>query len=345
MKFLATLFSLVPALQLLAQPVITMNELVPAMGPAPVMYYVLDVEEAVVGPALADFVFTVPDTLLLVYEEYQQFMPASGTPFATSFPMANLASNGYTGDDDLTYYQVTDDAIYLLGSITPTWIDDTLALYYTDPEKLFEYPISYSASFSDTWLATDASGDTLKFGDTNVIYNGHGTLILPFGTFNNVARIQTTQSGEARTNPSGVNFWFSVVTVSYYSSGLNSFLYRSVEGFLEYDLGFGSLEWFMTGMADPFTVGLYTHPHHSSKLHLFPNPATGTTTLTFPQHMSERSHVRVMDVMGREVRKFDIAITGNRQLILNLEGLATGSYQIWSADGSGSTAHAALHVE
>src|SRR5690606_38513623 len=67
---------------------------------------------------------------------------------------------------------------------------------YTNAEKMYQFPMTYGSSWTDSFSGTaTTSGITMtRTGTTEVDYNGYGTVIMPFGTFNNVARLQISQT-------------------------------------------------------------------------------------------------------------------------------------------------------
>jgi hypothetical protein len=336
MKLLSAFLPIILACPLLAQPVITMNELVPATGPAPPTYRVSD---APFGPAIGNFVFTVPEIvdmgILDPTPQTQQNMPASGTPYASAFPTATHASIAFPGAADHTYYEVDGNEVRRIGIK-----GDTTNMVFSTGEKLHQYPMAFDSGFFGYWDATYTSGS--MGGQTNVFYDGHGTLILPFGTFSNVARITTTQIFEDYPNFDAVK-WYSIGTVSYYTPGISSYLYRAVFVYWVYQDWPGGEQWYTASMIDPLSVGVLQAAQQQNDLMLYPNPTSSGTTLRLPSHFIGRLRVSVIDAAGRAVR--DHELPAQETIRMELEGLASGIYRVRAIDGTGHSAQCALYVE
>ncbi|UOQ72118.1 T9SS type A sorting domain-containing protein [Hymenobacter cellulosilyticus] len=78
----------------------------------------------------------------------------------------------------------------------------------------------------------------------------------------------------------------------------------------------------------------------ASKLSVFPNPASGSATLTLP---AGGGRLVLSDALGRTVREQQLpAVAG--ACPVSLEGLTPGVYQLRATLANGEVAHAALSV-
>ena len=124
----------------------------------------------------------------------------AGTIYASDYPKANW----YFTDPNLTalighnYYTISSDTLVKWGEHTP----GKSYTIYDNPELDLKFPFSYTNTFSKTYSKTNynANGSISSYQTGNVIltYEGYGTLILPNGTFGNVAKIK-----RERTNSLG----------------------------------------------------------------------------------------------------------------------------------------------
>jgi len=123
--------------------------------------------------------------------------PAAGTPYASTYPQADLAWHMDLGP-------LGDNYTYLDLDLTLTMGMDMLATdvpqapnEYTDPLRVLSLPLNFGNSFINSWAGTAGSGSV------NWTYAGSGTAITPVGTFNEVALL-VSASGEIamwRTDP------------------------------------------------------------------------------------------------------------------------------------------------
>lgn len=112
------------------------------------------------------------------------FTPATGTPYAATYPAANWAwAQDITGlGANYTYLDISATAINILARDVPSNPDN-----YTDPAQVMEFPLPLGGSFTDTYAHNSGSSSYTW------TYSGFGTLITPVGTFTNVAKLQNTE--------------------------------------------------------------------------------------------------------------------------------------------------------
>src|SRR5258708_2319670 len=77
----------------------------------------------------------------------------AATPYATSFPNANLAT--YDGNTTYGYYKTSSTSWQNMGAVVYTTA--TTIIPYYDTEDLFHYPFTYNSTFTDPWSATFTS--------------------------------------------------------------------------------------------------------------------------------------------------------------------------------------------
>ncbi|MBL8000500.1 MAG: T9SS type A sorting domain-containing protein [Flavobacteriales bacterium] len=115
------------------------------------------------------------------------FVPAAGTPYASSYPSANWAwVTTITGlGPDHMYITINSDGIELVADDVPGNPN-----IYTDTKKLISFPMTYGQTILDPYVDMD--------GAANVAwtYAGYGTTIMPFGSFPNTMLL-TSNEGDA----------------------------------------------------------------------------------------------------------------------------------------------------
>jgi len=109
-------------------------------------------------------------------------------PFSNSFPNANYvfktSSNG--NDDYYSYYNKTANVMEELGGSTSSAVDYS----YINPYTLLVFPFTYGTISTDS---AQEVGQGSPISET-ITYDAYGTIITPFGTFNNVIRASRLQN-------------------------------------------------------------------------------------------------------------------------------------------------------
>ncbi|MCB1049029.1 MAG: hypothetical protein H6510_00875 [Acidobacteria bacterium] len=135
------------------------------------------------------------------------FVNVGDTPYATSFPDANLAQRDSDGGSEIgyTYWKLDNSEFVLIGVGAPDII-----VHYSDTQKIFTFPVSFGFDLQDTAAATYTSqGATANRTVTSqTTADGYGTVIMPGGSSYQVLRIKSIQKITDTISVSG----FSVVT-------------------------------------------------------------------------------------------------------------------------------------
>lgn len=113
-----------------------------------------------------------------------QFNDAVSDPDADQFPDANLVmtGNGYS-----SFYEADNSGLYTYGYTS------TFGSYvYSDPRKVVMYPLMYGTSWQDQFAASSLTNTSTFTGTSTCVANGHGTLVLPWGSVSDVLRVRCT---------------------------------------------------------------------------------------------------------------------------------------------------------
>ncbi|MGZ3863390.1 MAG: T9SS type A sorting domain-containing protein [Bacteroidia bacterium] len=214
------------------------------------------------------------------------YVNPSTTPNGSLFPTANYAQYdpALTSVIGYEYYNFSADSMTRTGTYDPS----TAHEIYSDPDKRLIFPFSYGQSFSDNYKKTNYSNSTtvssVQTGSRTVTFNGFGTLILPQGSFSNVALIS-----ELRTN----------------SLGGNEYTYTWVDinngnGLLYYHDNAGSITTVYTLEA----VNAIQNIDLSHAVTLAPNPASNNCQLHIQTNdVLVNSELSIFDSFGREISK------------------------------------------
>lgn len=235
----------------------------------------------------------------------------AGMPYANDYPSANYNLNASVFGNLVVneFYILNADSLVKLGGHVPGNSYET----YQNPQIEMKFPFSFNNTYTDTYAKTSYNSGggvtSTQTGSVTLTYVGYGTLILPMGTFTNVAmlqRIRTNSIGPTTTSYSWVKF-------------------PSGERLLEWDNN-GSIKanYAMT----MGTVGLNEHNAKGDYL-LYPSVNNGTFNI---KNLSGDESIFIMNVTG-EIMK-DIQADNSTELELSME--AKGIYFVMISDKQGS---------
>jgi hypothetical protein len=143
----------------------------------------------------------------------------SGTPYAASFPGANIALSNNSGDTAYGYETLSNNSLTYLGN----YISAAGFINYNVPRVLFQYPLSYTDSYTNPFAGTTFNGDSIT-GTDSIVADGYGTLRLPSHTYSNVLRLRYTQYTHTINSSLGYYEDLYQVEYSYYIPGYHNFL-------------------------------------------------------------------------------------------------------------------------
>jgi hypothetical protein len=324
MKYLVLTVVCCVSMRLSAQPVLIMEDFAEIEGiQVPVFvaqYY---------NPGLAIPGFTLDRSNANVGTPSNSFIvDPDGTPYAGSFPACNFASRGLTDTTVFSYGLLNPTGVYSYGRYGP---EEHVIL--NNPELLMKLPLAYGESWSDQWSGAGiiAGLNYSRSGTTTGVYNGHGTLITPFGTFENVARIQVEQRYfDIRPD---LEIAYQTTNVYYHINGFNRPLYSSSLGLWDIGEGFEEFLRFST-FVDPSVVGIAENEHQDLAVRLFPNPAEDQVTVTWEARAGSSYHVELLDATGRLIRSLPpVTAVGTTSLSVPVVDLLAGAYLLRIHDG------------
>lgn len=185
------------------------------------------------------------------------------TSCGSQFPSSNYAVTIPNGD---VLYSIRSSSVQ--EQTGHSYPGCTGSLIYTDNMIEYAFPFSYLDSITDTFSNNVESG-TVKY-----VYDGYGTMITPFGTFNNTGRIKMI--GNTATE----YLWFSGTTFQYplartINNNSTTLLYSN----------------FVSANPEIITK--------DQKINIFPNPFD--TQLSFSLEANEETKISIYDLLGNKV--------------------------------------------
>lgn len=226
--------SLVGIIRVIAQPVLTAANNQPQAGDIIGSQYAYTTG-VVIGSTGTNQVWDYSGLTDSAATAVVKFMTPSGTPYAATFPGANLAAQVVdTGTTAYVYFNATSTTTPVLGIQV-----DTLIAKYNHPLSTQNYPFTYPGAINDSSSIyfSNISGtlkDTILQLDT-VTATGYGTLKLPGGvSYNNVLQVKMGVTTQGRIYIPGLGEIISppttTISYGYYTPGYHGPL-------LSYSLG------------------------------------------------------------------------------------------------------------
>ncbi len=247
------------------------------------------------------------------------------TPNGGSFPGASASYE--TGQGNY-YYIKSSSARQEVGGFD----NSGTILNYSDPETVVEYPITHNGSWSDNMACTFVSNGItfVRTGGNTGVADGYGTLILPYGTFNNVLRVTVTQDYQDDYDigvPATVEY--DAVNTYWYLPGTHSALLQLSS---LTTTSFGQPTTAEYGFyLDQTSVGIENYtPNQLFAMHVFPNPTSSSSNLYYTLKDGGNVFIALYNTLGQEVQTVvnQSQTTGDYTTTINVDDLGKGIYII-----------------
>lgn len=246
------------------------------------------------------------------------YTAASSTPYAASFPSANLAFvNGTT----YAYYLTSASAYQGYGSYSTS-----ATMPYSNPEDILHFPFALSNTYTDPFVASFVSGGYtfLREGSTTVTADGTGTITTPSGTYTNALRVHFVQNYTDSTSISGNPYIITYNNDQYiwYKEGTHYSIASTFN---------------LVSTAGTFTGGHYLVStslgieedlESMNNINLFPNPASQIVNLNYTLENSSEVKISVFNIAGQEVYSEQMinGVAGENFNEINVSSFETGTY-------------------
>jgi hypothetical protein len=214
-------------------------------------------------------------------------------PFSSSFSNANYVfkSSSSNGSENFySYYNKTANVIEELGGSTSSAVDYS----YIDPYTLLVFPFTYGTVSTDS---AQEVGQSSPISET-ITYDAYGTMITPFGTFNNVIRASRIQNNNYTDY-----IWYKtapfspILEVSQLSGGERDFTFY-----------------------EPSTLSTQSFEHKS--IYVFTSLSNEVLNIVVDNAIQIKQ-VNIIDLTGKKI----LQQTSNTNAI-NIENLANGIYLV-----------------
>jgi len=242
------------------------------------------------------------------------YVSTEATMHAADFPGSNIASM----DENMCmaeFYQTSNNKLSYAGIFM-----DGLIMFFEDYKEQLHYPFSYGDSFTDDFSTIyNQSAMHHRTGTVTVEADAYGTLMLPWGTLNEVLRIKTIEemTDTFTFNNTLFQYDYYYEIYKFYKPGIREplmhFIYSSING--------GDL--LFTGHYINETEVNAIAENSNGKITIYPNPVRNKlnieTTTSNPS-----SHYLITDIDGKLVWEGKYQFNG--QKTLDVDFLKSGVY-------------------
>lgn len=229
-----------------------------------------------------------------------EWVNPKSTPYYNQFEAADITEHN-EDSQEYRYYSINNNYHNLIGLVrqgTP--------IIFEAPLRFFKNGLSYQEKFEDTYVVNEFSK-----GNIEVEYDGFGTLILPYKTFENVIRLKyhtqlITQVGDLSDTA-------TVITYYWFSEESHHPVLIIVENSTLLPSGQYSIEYKDADIIDSVKELV------DNELKLYPNPVIDDLNIKTDKSILRFS---IYDILGNRI------LNDNFSSSINLSQLNTGSYLI-----------------
>ncbi len=310
-SFLISIF----AIPVKAQPTITAASFTPQAGEN-FLVHIFPYQAAGIGGAGLTWDFS---SVTATSTANMNHVDPVSTPSGASFPDATVSiSQGgaysyFEGNAGGWYY----DGVVASGNLIP----------YSDAEKLMRFPFTYNDTYSDNFGATFNSGVTItRTGSVTVTADAYGTLVLPYGTINNVIRVKVIENyNDSYTVTVPVTLNYAATNYYWYKADTH-YPVLSISS-LDQD---GTLYQGATYLDQAHISAVEENIPNAINLNVFPNPSSSVSTISFDLVQPEKVVLSIYNSVGElvELIEQNQLGVGNHRYTINTVNYAAGLYTL-----------------
>ncbi|HRH36707.1 MAG TPA: hypothetical protein PK760_00080, partial [Flavobacteriales bacterium] len=229
------------------------------------------------------------------------------------------------------YYQPGDTALYWLGTYT-----DSALVRFDPPLVVLDLPCSFMTTWSDSGVAavTGSGRIDMRVTTLQAQADAWGTLVMPYGTVNNVLRVRYELKVTSRSAPNVVHM--REVRYAWYCDRTPMPLLIVVERY-----GWPPPEKFMRWL-DGSWLDDPTKFFQPVVLRAFPDPCDDILTVDLPAMRADRTLLVLIDGGGHVRKQWQAEFTGpqTRRLTLDMADVPSGNYTLTWTGTNGTLGNA-----
>lgn len=235
------------------------------------------------------------------------------------YPNADYASVD-TVQNTESFYTSSGADLSLVGQFIPNQVRSG---YKNDLREILKFPISYNDSHQETFSGTTENllvGQTYnRSGDSKIKAAGYGTLILPYGTVNNVLMVRRVLNYSDESGGNTVANYKDTI-IRWYNASTTRFIASYV---VNYSDGNQQTEGLTYLKQDDLITSVPENSRSFSNLSLYPNPAKHHVKLT---NLPQSTTIDIYNIEGKKVRESEHISQKSKKL--NVSEYSPGIYFI-----------------
>lgn len=252
-------------------------------------------------------------------------------PGAGAFPDDALVQQ--IPGEPTAYYQQGDTALYWLGTYT-----DSALVRFDPPLAVLDLPCGLNTTWADTGVAavTGSGRIDIRVTALHAQADSWGTLVMPYGTVNNVLRVRYELKVTSRKDPSVLHM--REVRYAWYCDQTPMPLLVIVERF-----GWAPPDRYMRWLDgswqdDPASL------FRPVVLRAFPDPCDDVATVDLPARKADRTLLQLVDGNGQIRKQWLAEFPGpqTRRMTLDMTDVPSGHYTLTWTGTSGTLGNARL---
>lgn len=269
--------------------------------------------------------FSTLDYSAVPEERDTRYGNLSTATYGSYFPEATeyYASTQDDGDRQESFYQVSSNAYMAIGYA----MEDRI-IKYSDPSTVYSIPFLYNEIQNDTYGYTEVDGavEYISNATTSTAFDGYGTLIMPFRTITDVARLKRKENSTTVINFMGAPYYtFHADIVSYIwivpgqADAILGITYA------EYSDGPITSEVTAHVSIPQTTTGILKNTTATNAF-IYPQPSTDQVTV-MAAALEGACRVKVYNLSGDVVSETH-QVAETEKLVLNVQDLSNGMYML-----------------
>lgn len=225
--------------------------------------------------------------------------------------------NGDAGE----FLRVSTFAVQRLGISAPSFGFEVN--YKEDPEVFLTFPFHYASIFTNEFsgTATYEGSAKIRTGAITVTADGTGTLIMPYGEFNNVLRVKVIET--TTDTAQGQTLDIKTVTYAWYQEGIHASIASYVK--TTADSMVSTASYFL----DQSIITASLHPALLDiQLLVAPNPTSDIVQATFNLDQPARVQWQLQTIAGQKASSLiaEFRQRGAQTIDIDLSNYPTGNY-------------------
>ena len=284
------------------------------------------------------------------------------TEYAADYPDANLVQiAGFGGFSYYQYMEASEDKLEAVGEVFPGFL--TSQTFYSDPQTLMEFPVTYQRTWDDTYAyELQYLGSSISYeanGTSEFVVDGYGTVVLPQATFDDALRIRWTSVSMDSTSfgsESERNDYYDTTYVwlspSYHSPLCTGSRTRQVRTayfvFMDTVISDSETLFDASFSLDPFagtTSAVRDITPGKYAMSIAPNPFAESLNINFTADRSGEMEFVLQDLQGRVVlTQRLLATSGENAVTYPVNDLPGGMYVAMLRTESGADVQKLVHL-